>query len=237
MLDKTIPRMQRFLAARLSPEGEFGLHLTAGVALMLIAAWAFGRIAADVAAGAPITVLDAELAHWLHARTTPALTSFMLVFTHLHSVPGIIALALLTGALLYRKREKAWLLALAISIPGAMLINVALKHVFQRARPQFDEPLLTLATYSFPSGHTVHATVLYGFVACYVAAHARTHLGAMLPFIGAAVMVALVALSRMYLGVHYLSDVLGAAAEGCAWLALCITGVSTMRRRQARRLG
>ncbi|WP_395406963.1 phosphatase PAP2 family protein [Pseudoduganella sp. UC29_106] len=92
----------------------------------------------------------------------------------------------------------------------------------------FDEPLLTLATYSFPSGHTVAATLFYGLLACYLVMRGRRWL----PVAGATLMVLLVACSRMYLGVHYLSDVLAAVAEGVAWLAICVTGMSTWRRRR-----
>ena len=105
--------------------------------------------------------------------------------------------------------------------------------MFRRARPHFDHPLLTLETYSFPSGHTASATVLYGFVLCFFAAHAASRGRVALATAGALTAVALVGLSRMYLGVHYLSDVLAAAAEGCMWLALCMTGLAAWRRRGA----
>jgi undecaprenyl-diphosphatase len=224
--------LQRFVRARLSPEGAFGLHLTVGLALVLAMAWAFARIADEVMEGAPITVLDVQLAQWLHQHASQEITAVMLGITWMHSMPGIVVLSLLFGAWLYRKRACYWLLALVLTVPGGMLLNVAFKHVFQRARPHFDDPLLTLGTYSFPSGHTASATVLYGLLACYLAAHAGTR-RRMLAVAGALAAVALVALSRMYLGVHYLSDVLAAAAEGCAWLAICVTAVSTLRRHRA----
>lgn len=235
MLKTTFPRLHRFAAARLSPEGEYGLYLTAGVALLVLAAWVFGDIAEDVVTGDRITVLDAALAQWLHERATPRLTQLMILVAHWHSVAGTAAMALLAGWWLYRRGAHDWLLALAAAVPGGMLLNVALKMVFQRARPHFDDPLLILSTYSFPSGHTVAATLVYGFVACYLVRHLQgwaTRAGVVAC---ACLLVALVAVSRMYLGVHYLSDVLAAVAEGCAWLAVCITGVSALRRRHKAR--
>jgi undecaprenyl-diphosphatase len=74
---------------------------------------------------------------------------------------------------------------------------------------------------------------LYGIVACYLVVHLRSQAGRAAVVAGAVAAVALVALSRMYLGVHYLSDVLAAAAEGCAWLAVCVTAVSGLRRQRA----
>ena len=237
MLQKIFTRLHRFAAARFSPEGEYGLHLTIGVALLLAATAAFARVASAVFSGAPITLLDAELANWLHAHAhaSEGLRQFMLLVTHMHSTPGMLVLATLAALWLYRVGQRYWLLALVTAVPGGMMLNVALKHTFERSRPQFEEPLLTLATYSFPSGHTVAATLLYGLLACYVARHARSWTGRLVPALAAALMVALVGMSRMYLGVHYLSDVLAAVAEGCAWLAVCITGAATLNRRQLAR--
>ncbi|MFL6673047.1 MAG: phosphatase PAP2 family protein [Massilia sp.] len=235
MLRTTLPRLHRFAAARFSPEGEFGLHLTIGLALMLAAGWVFGEIAEDVVRGAPITVLDVALAHWFHAHARAGLTQLMLVVTYCHSVPGMLALTLLLGWWLRRRGESYWLLALVATVPGGMVLNVLLKLFYRRARPHFDDPLLTLPTYSFPSGHTVAAALFYGLAACYLVGQARRWPARIAVPFAAWLLVALVAVSRMYLGVHYLSDVLAAAAEGCAWLAVCITGISTLRRRRAAR--
>jgi undecaprenyl-diphosphatase len=235
MLKTSFPRLQRFTADRFSPEGEFGLYLTAGLAVLLLAGWVFGDIAEDVVTGDRITLVDAALAQWLHERATPWLTKLMIVVAHWHSVAGTTAMALLAGWWLYARGARDWLLALVAAVPGGMLLNVGLKMMFHRARPSFDHPLLTLATYSFPSGHTVAATLLYGFVACYLVRHLRGWAARAVVVVCACLLVALVALSRMYLGVHYLSDVLAAVAEGCAWLAVCITGVSALRRRHKAR--
>jgi undecaprenyl-diphosphatase len=98
--------------------------------------------------------------------------------------------------------------------------------------------LLTLSTYSFPSGHTAAATVFYGLLACYLLRRVQAWPARAAIVAACCLMVGLVALSRMYLGVHYLSDVLAATLEGAAWLATCITAVSTLqRRRHARARG
>ncbi|VXB03692.1 phosphatase PAP2 family protein [Massilia sp. 9I] len=237
MTENFLPRLHRFAAARFSPEGEYGLYLTAGVAMLLVAMAVFAQMAGAVVAGAPITQLDVEVANWLHAhaRTDNLLRQVLLVVTHVHSTPGILILALCVGIWLYRKSHRYWIVALVASVPGGQILNVLLKHTFERARPHFAEPLLELSTYSFPSGHAMGATVLYGFIACYAARHARSLAGRVLPFVLALAMVATVAFSRMYLGVHYLSDVLAAFAEGCGWLAICITGAATLNRRKRAR--
>jgi membrane-associated phospholipid phosphatase len=136
------------------------------------------------------------------------------------------------AAYFHMRRQHYWLLALIAVVPGGMLLNVLLKYVFQRARPSFDDPLLTLATYSFPSGHTANAALLYGLLACWLVTQQRGAGRRAAAIAGAVLMVALVGVSRMYLGVHYLTDVLAATAEGCTWLAVCITAISTLRRRR-----
>jgi len=236
-MNQILPRLHRFAAARFSPEGEYGLHLTAGLAMLVVATAFFAHLAGAVVAGAPITRLDVEVANWLHphAHAGGLLRSFLLAVTHMHSTPGILALAALFGVHLYRRGHRYSLIALTSSVPGGQILNVVLKHTFERARPHFAEPILELTTYSFPSGHAMGATVLYGFIACYLARHARSWWGRVLPFVLALSMVATVAFSRMYLGVHYLTDVLAGMVEGCAWLAVCITGAATLNRRRRAR--
>jgi undecaprenyl-diphosphatase len=126
------------------------------------------------------------------------------------------------------------MLTLLLAVPPGMLLNVLLKHSYQRARPSFDVPLLTLPTFSFPSGHTLAATVFYGVLACYLWPQARNAIQRTAVVLGAVLMVALVAFSRMYLGVHFLTDVLAAVAEGLGWLAVCVTAVSSLRRHRER---
>jgi membrane-associated phospholipid phosphatase len=230
-----LSRLRRFVAARLSPESQTGLHLTVGLVLMVAAAWLFGDLAEDVANNEAITLLDVRLANWFHANATASMTGFMLFISNWHGMVGAPIMAALLAAYFYREREHYWMLAVFAVVPGGMLLNVLLKYVFHRARPSFDNPLLSLTTYSFPSGHTANAALLYGLVACWLVMRHR-HFGARVAIVaGACTMVALVGVSRMYLGVHYLSDVLAASAAGCAWLAVCITAISTLRRRRAGR--
>ena len=239
-MDKSlVHRFQRFAAARFSPGEAFGLHLTLGVLALLLAMAGFAQIAGAVVDGAPITEVDLRLAAWLHthAHASDALRSFLLVVTHLHSTPGMLALTALAAAWLVRRGARDWMLTLLVTVPGGMLLNVAMKHTFERARPHFDEPILSLSTYSFPSGHSVAATLLYGLLACYLTRHARSWGARVAIVLAACALVLLVAGSRLYLGAHYLSDVLAGMLEGCAWLAICVTGVSTLRRRQAARAG
>lgn len=207
-------------------------HLLPGLLAALCAVAVFGVIASQVQSGAPITQLDGRLALWFHAHATRGVTLAMRTITWIHSTGGILSITAVGAGWLYRQRLYEWMLALVVTVPGGMLLNVGVKHLFQRPRPHFDNPLLTLETYSFPSGHTASATVLYGFVVCFIAARTHSRQRIVLATLAAIAAVALVALSRMYLGVHYLSDVLAAVAEGCMWLAVCMTVLAAWRGRR-----
>jgi membrane-associated phospholipid phosphatase len=226
-----------FLQARLSREGFLGLHLTLGIVFLSAATWIFAGLAADVANGDPLTLTDARFSNWLQAQATPSLTRVMLLITHLHSTLGVTVMTLATSILLWRRRLRHWVFTLLATIYGGMLLNFWLKAVFQRARPHFDGPILILSSYSFPSGHTMMATVFYGTLSAIVIARVRDWKWRVLAIIVAVLLLALVGFSRIYLGVHYLSDVVGAIAEGVAWLALCLTATETMRRRRREAVG
>ncbi|SFF82559.1 undecaprenyl-diphosphatase [Duganella sp. CF458] len=211
------------------------LHLVAGLALLIVAAAVFQAIAgAAVGPGARLAALDIHVSQWLHARAGDPWTTLMLAVSHWHSVAGIAFMTLLLAWHLWRRQAHYWLLTLLLSVPPGMVLNVLLKHSYQRARPSFEVPLLTLPTFSFPSGHTLAATVFYGVLACYLWTRARSAAQRAALVVAALLMVALVAFSRVYLGVHYLTDVLAAVAEGMAWLAICVTAVSSLRRHRER---
>jgi undecaprenyl-diphosphatase len=221
----------RFPSLGIFPQAR--LSLAIGVLLLIGASWIFAGIAGDVMTGDPITTTDVRIAYWFHSHATLPLTRAMLFITHIHGTAGILFLSLLAAIYLIRSKERYWLLALVIAVPGSMILNAALKHVFQRSRPAFDEPLLTLTTYSFPSGHAAGATAFYGMLAAYFVCAVKPWRGRIAIALSAVALVALMGLSRIYLGVHYLSDVLAGIAESIAWLALCLTAVAVLRQRQA----
>ena len=148
---------------------------------------------------------------------------------------GVLVMSTVLGYPLLRRRMDDWLLALVVTVPGGMAVNVLMKLAFARARPVFDQPLVTLDTFSFPSGHASGAALFYGFLACLLARQAASPGKRAAIVVAASLMVCAVAFSRIYLGAHYLTDVLAGIAEGIAWLAICLTAVSHLRRRRAAR--
>lgn len=215
---------------RLSTAGSLWLPLTLGALVLLVAVWLFGAVAEAVVHGDALTLVDIHTAQWFHQRAIPGVTLAMLVVTQVHSLLGISVVAAILACFLIGKRDWYWLLMLVLAVPGGMLLNVLLKNVFQRARPSFSDPILVLTSYSFPSGHVVASTVFYGVLCAYLVLRLDAWRWRVLVILLAFVMVALVALSRVYLGVHYLSDVLGGFAEGVVWLAICFMALQFFPR-------
>ena len=205
----------------------------AGWAAFLGAGALFFAIAWNVSARSSLAALDVQVAMWLHAHAIPALTAIMLAVTQLHSTVAMTVLSVVFAVALARLRERYWILTLACSVGGAMLLNLLLKQAYERARPHFDDPLVTLGTYSFPSGHTTAAVAFYGVLAAFLVSRFYDRRLRAAIATGAIAMIALVAFSRLYLGAHYLSDVLAALCSSTAWLVLCLSGGHALARKNA----
>jgi membrane-associated phospholipid phosphatase len=173
-----------------------------------------------------------DIAHaWFQSQRTPWATQVMLLVTYLHSTPGLLAMAGILAVVLWRQGDKRWVLTLVAAVPGAMVLNVGAKNLVQRARPVVEQPVLVLDTYSFPSGHAAGSAALYTFAAAWLLSRMQGALpAARLAVIGAAIVITLwVAFSRVYLGVHYVSDVIAGMLLGTLWLAVCLSVAGRFR--------
>ncbi|MBG9390323.1 diacylglycerol kinase family protein [Caenimonas aquaedulcis] len=199
------------------------LRLTAPEALAFLAAalLSFAWLATDLVRAGPITRADAGVMAWVHAHSRETLTRLMVGVTHLHSYTGVCLMAAAAAGVLIWQRRAAWLPFLLMAVPGGLILNALVKYEFHRSRPVMESPLPALHTFSFPSGHTAGATVWWGFVLTLLFAYRAPVRWRAAGVVAAVGMVAFTALSRVYLGVHYPSDVLAAVAEGCAWLMFC----------------
>lgn len=209
--------------------GSAILNLKVGVVVLVVSGLLFAMIAVNVMSGNALTLADAQVAEWLHTHSTPVLTQSLLVLTHLHDPITISFMVVLIA--LYMIWKKRWYAVAAIIfvVPGGMLLNLLLKDLFHRARPTFEDPLVLLTTYSFPSGHVVATTVFYGVLAALSISQNSSSARSAFILSFAFAMVILVAFSRVYLGAHFLSDVLAAFLEGIAWLAFCLIAIRIYR--------
>jgi membrane-associated phospholipid phosphatase len=222
------------MADPIAPPARLGLQLAAGALVLIAAAWLFGAIAEDVVTGDRITVVDAALTQWLHRHATPAMTRWVLVVTNLHSTLAISCYSVLVGLYFAFTRHWRRVATLFVCAAGGLTLNVLMKLAFHRARPVLDHPLLTLSSYSFPSGHVAGSTVFYGLGMLFLFTRVHRWVPRIAIAAGALLAVALVAFTRVYLGVHFLSDVAAAFAEAVAWLAISLTALDAYWRRRDR---
>ena len=162
-LQLRFPRQLLFVQARLSPEGLFGLYLTIGTVFLVGAVWIFGGISEDLITGDPLVLVDAFISEWFRLHSNPAFTKAMQLASVIGSTETVCILSALMGCLLLWKRQWHGLLGLVLAVAGGMLLNLLLKNLFGRARPGWADPLMALTDPSFPSGHTMMATIIYGF--------------------------------------------------------------------------
>lgn len=196
--------------------------LSPGVLAALVVPFTlFVGLAKEVFTGSDAGRYDWFLMGYIHRFSTPVLDRTMLFFTFLGSVKFytlVFPVTLAVLALWKRWRELAGMLGAFI---GALALNELLKYSFHRIRPNLY--LIKETGYSFPSGHAMISLVFYGMLIYFIFCHAhfrrwRNILAALAVFLTLAI-----GLSRIYLGVHYPSDVLGSYLAGFLWLVVTVT--------------
>lgn len=180
----------------------------------------FAVVTYDVVNNGILSAQDVQAVAWLRARGNAPLQTVM-EWASRSGGPAITSVYAAIPIVIYLTRRRvAAALTIAIVVYSGALLNVTMKHLVQRARPALESPLMTLPTYSFPSGHAVASTVFGGLI--WILAWKSGLRGLRIGIIAASLVawVALVGLSRVYLGVHYPTDVVAGTAEGVFWLAV-----------------
>ena len=210
-----------------------GLELLGGLAVLTLGAWIFGLMVEELSEGD--INLDTRFAAWLHDHATSGWTTFFENVTRLGNIPVLAAVTAVAAILLWRRRLKAELELLLLAAVGAEILTVGLKLGFERERPFFPDPLATESTYSFPSGHASVSLAVYGTIGYIAARHAATRRRQIAILAATTGLVLLIGFSRLYLGVHYLSDVIAGFSLGLAWVALCVVLLHLRLRLRTRR--
>jgi undecaprenyl-diphosphatase len=196
-------------------------RLTKAFFTALICAAAFG-LTACLVSYQRLAGLDNAVIRVVQGMQSPWLTGVMKFFTFIGAgLPAIVISTVIMIILYFFFRHRRELLLFVWVGAGSALLNLALKLIFHRPRPELHR-IINTTGYSFPSGHAMAAFSLYGVVAYLIWRHIRTRWGRGIFLLFSAVMIVAIGVSRIYLGVHYPSDVLGGYMASGFWLALSI---------------
>jgi membrane-associated phospholipid phosphatase len=212
--------LRRFLRARLEPETATGLALTFALVGVLIAGVAFGVLVAMIRSNSGVVNIDISVTRWAAAHATSTSLSVLGWLTQLGGTIGTIVIALATIAYAMRARGR-WSIALfvIVVVGGESLLANIIKITVGRVRPDV-APFHVLSGASFPSGHATAAAATWAVVALVFGRGASPRTRVILAGAAAGIAVA-VACTRVFLGAHWTSDVIGGVILGWVWFGVC----------------
>lgn len=233
------PILERLLAHAAHRTAAFRYHdylpvlvvLAVGIAATAAAGDAFMDIAERVHQNsARLTAFDSEVHAWARTAYTNGSTIFFVTMTDIGDPVGLGIIVFITSIFLAMRKRWKWLAYLLFTSGVGGLLNLELKAWFARARPDLAEALRSAHGYSFPSGHAMGSTIVLGSVA-YIVFRVLTdwRLRATALALACSMIIAIAA-SRVYLGVHWISDVAGGIAAGAIWLVTTTVAYETFRR-------
>lgn len=178
-----------------------------------------------------ISSFDEPIIDFVQSAEVPGLTSIMKLFTNIGSTTSVTLLAILTLGVLLWKKYRAQAVLFTIVLVGTGILNQVLKLIFKRERPDFNR-LIDIGGYSFPSGHTMMAFSLYTVLAYIVWRNLKTTGSRIAIAIVAIFMIVMIAVSRIYLGVHFPSDIVGGILASSVWLFASIAMYQRFQRKK-----
>lgn len=227
--------LRTFVSARFARGEYLGFHLTIGFLVSVAALLVFGAITDNVVHHERFTAIDLSFTAWIRAHSTPLGDDVGVAISWLGGATVMATLCLGVAIVLAYKRWWITLSGWIAAFVGGSVLDWELKRIIRRPRPVGAERFLHQhdMTFSFPSGHSMGSLIAYGMLAYVLVAYwpsGNRHRVAIVT--SASVLVILIGLSRLYLGVHYLTDVVAGFAAGTLWLTACVTGVEIARRRR-----
>ena len=227
------PWLRTILKDRIDPNTYLGLHLTVGLAVAALGIWLFSALLDGVLDNAALVRWDMAADAAIHARMTPPDLRIVNLVTQLGSPVAMVLLGLAGAAWLWRSGCRTLLVGWSAAYVGGAIIGQVLKYAVHRTRPVYGSAYLHGSSFSFPSGHAMGSIIGYGML-LYVLRqvwHGGGRRRRIVEVVASLFIVA-VGVSRILLGVHYPSDVLGGWAAGAAWMAVCTTGMGISYHRQ-----
>jgi len=218
-----------FVLRRVRPEGALGLTLSVSLILIGAFGWVFGAVARDVTHQAGATLGDQAVFDFFIRHRTATATSAMRVATAFGGSAVLLFVVAVTGAVgWWRRRRLRTLLLMLAAWGGANVLFRLVKALVARPRPPAGFALGHFTGFSFPSGHATAAAATWCMAAALAATIAPTWSRKIAGWTAAVLIAALVGVSRLYLGAHWLTDVVGGAVLGIVWILVVLGVVRTV---------
>ncbi len=226
-----LPEVWDFLKHRLHRGERYGLGFTLALLAVGAALWAFLKLIDGITEREAVYFLDFQIRQFVSSLISPEWTTWVVRITDFGDAPvTTVLVVVIAGAFLLRKQWWNFFQIVFTTAGGALLI-VALKTLFHRSRPV--EKLVPASGYSFPSGHAFMAMMFYGIVIYLTWISTRSRVARFVVTTLGVIMILLIGASRVYLGVHWLTDVMGGYTAGFIWLVSSIFIVRIAERRRS----
>jgi undecaprenyl-diphosphatase len=212
----------------------FGIFLSVGALITIACTYAFAKFASHVSSGST-QAFDDSVLRWMAAHRSPALEPVVLEITFLGTGTVVFMIVAVSAMFLWLTKHRYSSALLLIATIGGILLNNLLKMGFGRPRPQLFDWGTHVVSWSFPSGHAMSSAVVYGTVAYLAARLQKKHWHRVVTMLVAVVLIALIGFTRLYLGVHYPSDVIAGVIIGLAWAAFCMATLEAIQLYARRR--
>lgn len=203
-------------------KSRFSIYGFTLVASMVTAFYSFWDIGLNIVEQDEITRYDELTVQWINHLASEKVTNVVIKVTQFGALEMLLLLWMLVTVVLAIKKQWRDIMLISTSTLGGTLLMFMMKSLFHRERPLLGTPIIHETGYSFPSGHTTIAMCFYGSLAWVLLRHCEPLWLKALCVIGLALVILLIGLSRVYLGVHYPSDVLGGFCLGLFWISLCL---------------
>jgi undecaprenyl-diphosphatase len=213
----------------LSMHTAVGIFVLAGGIAAVMGTAAFAWLAAHVRSGRT-QAFDESVLAYLAVHHSPVVEQAMLEITFLGTALVVVVIVVVAATFLWLSAHRYSASLLLVATAGGIVLNNVLKLGFSRPRPHVFAWGTQVMSSSFPSGHAMSAAVVYGTVAYLAARLQRRRLSRAITMLLAALMIVLISFSRLYLGVHYPSDVAAGVVVGLAWAAFCMATLEALQR-------
>ena len=234
VLAYALPRRgRRRPALLLSPLTRLPVVVGSGAVALLFAMQA--GVVDTVADTSGVGLVDHTVWAWFVTHRTPGLTAVMRLVSTLGGTAGMAVLAVVAAAILWIRRRRADAVIVLVAALGASALVTGFKNLYARDRPPLAQRLTAESNAALPSGHSLGSMVVLGILAAVVVLTARRAAVQALALLTAAGGIAAIGIGRLYLGVHWMTDVLTGWVLGGAWLAACVTALLVRNRRAAHR--